>query len=72
MNLDYESAAKYFFICMAIWAPVLAPVVQKRWIITMITLSTVSSAEHFPITYTLDKGIFRLLALYKVTATGAW
>ena len=30
MNLDYESAAKYFFICMAIWAPVLAPVVQKK------------------------------------------
>ena len=68
MNLDYESAAKYFFICMAIWAPVLAPVVQKRWIM----LSTVSSAEHFPITYPLDKGIFWSLALYNVRATGAW
>ena len=55
MNLAYESAAKYLFICMAIWAPALAPVVQKRWI----TLSTVSSAEHFPITYPLDKGIFQ-------------
>ena len=54
MNQDYEGAAKYIFICMAIWAPVLAPVVQKRWIM----LSTVSSAEHFPITYPLDKGIF--------------
>ena len=54
MNLDYESAAKYIFICMATWAPVLAPVVQKRWIM----LSTVSSAEHFPITYPLYKGIF--------------